>query len=132
MPTGIYQHKPHQGFQIGHIDYVPKTGRLRQSEKTTGNKNWRWIFDRTKVIGYWLERNNPEYKQWRMAVFKKDGYKCFWCGDNKKIRADHILMWSKYPEKRYDINNGQTLCDFCHKVKTLSEIKGETILKFNY
>ena len=59
-----------------------------------------------------------EYKNWRRLVFERDDYTCKFCGKRGvKIHADHILPWSSYPEHRYDINNGRTLCVQCH-IKT--------------
>jgi len=31
------------------------------------------------------------------------------------IQADHIRRFSEYPELRFDLNNGRTLCTECHK-----------------
>ncbi len=83
----------------------------------------RWIKDRTKVKKYWTERNNPEYKQWRMSVFKRDNFKCR-IGNSEcseKIISHHILPWRDYPELRYEINNGITLCHAHHPRKRAEE-----------
>jgi 5-methylcytosine-specific restriction endonuclease McrA len=50
-------------------------------------------------------------------VFERDNYKCIWCGDSRggNLEADHIKPWSKYPEFRYKVSNGRTLCKKCHK-----------------
>lgn len=59
---------------------------------------------------------NPDYKRWRNEVFKRDGFKCKMssgeCGIY--IEAHHILSWSEYPELRFIINNGITLCRAHH------------------
>ncbi len=61
-------------------------------------------------------RKSPEYKLWRKAVFERDKYTCIWCGyKGNKIQADHIKPFALYPELRFAIDNGRTLCDKCHK-----------------
>jgi hypothetical protein len=60
-------------------------------------------------------RNGLEYKIWRKAVLERDGYKCIWCGDTHHLHADHIKPWAFYPEVRFAIDNGRTLCFECHK-----------------
>lgn len=61
-------------------------------------------------------RNSPEYKLWREAVFKRDGFMCVWCGEKGGIlNADHIKPFSLFPELRLAIDNGRTLCIDCHK-----------------
>ena len=54
------------------------------------------------------------YRNWRKAIFKRDNYVCKLCGDSKKICSHHILEAQEYPNKKYDKNNGITLCKTCH------------------
>ena len=62
-------------------------------------------------------RTSFEYKQWRNAVYKRDNYTCVWCGSKEsgRLNADHIKPFALYPDLRFDINNGRTLCIDCHK-----------------
>ena len=60
-------------------------------------------------------RKSIEYSLWRQAVFKRDGYKCVECGSTKKIQGDHIKPFALFPELRFVIDNGRTLCYECHK-----------------
>lgn len=62
-------------------------------------------------------RKSLEYKLWREAVFKRDNFSCVLCGNNKSgnLEADHIKPFSTYPEIRFAIDNGRTLCKECHR-----------------
>jgi hypothetical protein len=63
-------------------------------------------------------RKSPEYILWRIAVFMRDNYTCVGCGFKGYLQADHIKPFKLYPELRFAIDNGQTLCLSCHKKKT--------------
>lgn len=64
------------------------------------------------------DRVTPEYRAWRRAVFERDDYTCQICtvylggGD---LEAHHIKSYAKYPELRYDVENGVTLCNYHHQ-----------------
>ncbi len=61
-------------------------------------------------------RNSPEYKKWRNKVFERDKYTCQKCNKiGGTLNAHHIKEYSKYPEVRYEVKNGITLCEKCHK-----------------
>ena len=56
-----------------------------------------------------------EYKDWRKAVYERDGYTCQKCGaTGRKLNAHHIEGYRENKEKRTDINNGITFCYKCH------------------
>ena len=61
-------------------------------------------------------RSSREYILWRTAVFMRDDYTCQNCKQKGgKLEADHIKPFSQYPELRFAIDNGRTLCHECHK-----------------
>jgi 5-methylcytosine-specific restriction endonuclease McrA len=74
--------------------------------------------------GKWKERasqreidmNTEKYISWRRKIFEGDNYTCQICGiQGLKLQADHIKSYTNFPELRYDIDNGRTLCINCHK-----------------
>lgn len=57
-----------------------------------------------------------KYKDWRTSVFRRDEYTCQDCGKRGgQTQAHHIKSWAKYPDLRYEVNNGRTLCLSCNK-----------------
>lgn len=82
----------------------------------SGDKNPNWRGGRT-LIGQAI-RGSKAYKEWRKAVYVRDGYACVWCGvpgNGKNLNADHIKPFWSHPDLRLDIDNGRTLCVDCHK-----------------
>jgi len=61
------------------------------------------------------ERLTPNYIIWRNSVYQRDNYICQKCKTKKPyIEAHHIFNWNDNPDKRYDIQNGITLCRECN------------------
>jgi hypothetical protein len=100
--------------------------RIRQS----GETNSGWIKDRTELKTDRLKSYDTQYKNWMLKVKSRDDWKCkinnHKCGG--RLEAHHILNWTDYPELRYDINNGVTLCKEHHPRGRSNEKKFEKIL----
>ena len=74
--------------------------------------------DYLKITKPARDRSDPDYKKWRNKVFQRDNYTCQKCKVfGVKLNAHHIKEWAVYPELRFEIDNGITLCEDCHKVE---------------
>lgn len=61
------------------------------------------------------DKNSHEYKRWRNEVRNRDDWQCQDCGwTGDRIEAHHIESWSEKPEKRFELDNGKSLCIECH------------------
>ena len=90
----------------------------------TGEKHYKWIKDRTLLKDDTHERGGQLHGEWSKQVKIRDGWKCKISNKdcNGAIVAHHILGWSSYPELRYELNNGITLCQAHHPRKRAEEI----------
>ena len=63
-----------------------------------------------------------EYKNWRDLVFRQDNFTCQMCDQRGGcLHADHIKSWIDYPQFRYVVSNGRTLCRACHYFVTFKK-----------
>lgn len=85
------------------------TNKFENGEK---HPNWKGgISPENKVI-----RRSNEFKEWRLKVFERDKYTCQVCKiKGNELHPHHIKPFCDYPELRFDVSNGQTLCKDCHK-----------------
>ena len=78
-------------------------------------------------------RHSVEYKLWREAVFRRDEYTCVFCGVKSGkgravvLNADHIKPFAYFPELRFAIDNGRTLCLACHMLTPTYKSKKKPI-----
>lgn len=78
-----------------------------------GEKSHRWKGGKTSEV--MRLRNSLDYKIWRREIYKRDNYTCLWCGQRGgRLNADHIKPFALFPELRFELSNGRTLCISCH------------------
>lgn len=86
------------------------------------SSNWKGgISEVSKLI-----RGGEEYNTWRKSVYQRDNWTCKHCDIKQKHPvAHHIKTFKDYPDLRFELDNGITLCRSCHK-KVHSEIGVKT------
>lgn len=63
-------------------------------------------------------RKTQALQKWASAVKERDGYICQRCFRNKRrMYAHHIIGLWKDPNKAFLLENGKTLCLFCHMIE---------------
>ena len=101
---------------VGHrVSEKSREALIKRNKEQSGENHWNWKGGITQ--DNYIERNTVRYRQWREAVYQRDGWTCQDCGDHcqkKNIVAHHIKYFSEYPELRYEVANGKTLCRPCH------------------
>lgn len=60
---------------------------------------------------------------WAAEVKRIGHFQCDICGRRGNLNSHHLYSWSDNPDKRYDVNNGTTLCKSCHDL--FHEINGK-------
>lgn len=107
-------------------EHHPKGMLGKKNPSVSGEKHWKWkggISPENVKI-----RQTVEYKEWRRLVFLKDKFTCQKCGIKSEknnfnyMEAHHIKAFSEYPELRFEVNNGLTLCENCHSIETSKEL----------
>lgn len=118
-----------------------------ETKKKIGEANRKLHHDTVTPVKN-LIRSQMEYRLWRAKVYERDDYTCQSClersteGNRKRLHAHHIKHFAEIirefsiktieDTKRcsilYDITNGITLCEDCHK---LAHYTGNTTIKRN-
>ena len=63
-----------------------------------------------------LIRHSRDAKNWTQKVYARDDFTCQRCRKRGEVlRAHHDKPWNSHPELRFELNNGVTLCELCHK-----------------
>ncbi len=78
-----------------------------------GERHHNWKGGITPIIS--ALRKSKEYRHWRNTVLERDGFRCRKCHKYiKRLDIHHIFSFTLYPELRFDVRNGLSLCASCH------------------
>jgi hypothetical protein len=124
----------------------PNTGRFQKGRKDPlhGERMKKWFAENghpnkgKKGLIPWnkgrfesIKRWGSKHIIWSKAVRERDSHKCQKCSTTEgKIIAHHIIPWRTEPDKRFDVENGITLCQSCHG-KEEGFQKGHEVTEYN-
>lgn len=67
-------------------------------------------------LAYFDRKDDYSYIRWAQNVKRRDHYTCSICGrKGVQLNSHHLNAWAEYPNERYDVDNGTTLCTFHHE-----------------
>ena len=92
----------------------PETIEKRRSSLPRGKDHHAWKGGKGSY--HHKVRCTPEWREWRTAVYERDGYKCLDCGSNENLEPHHIIPVRDEQNRHllFSITNGVSLCRECH------------------
>ena len=66
-----------------------------------------------KRLPRWVRESIAARMEWSTRVRERDG-RCQYCRSVDLLEAHHVYPKSRYPDLRYLLDNGLTLCQPCH------------------
>jgi rubrerythrin len=62
------------------------------------------------------DKRDFRFRRWSFSVKERDMFTCQVCGTTKaRFNSHHLNGYKRFPDERYDIDNGVCLCNDCHK-----------------
>ena len=105
-------------YQLNQVGKPKSEAFKKFCRERTGESSATWRGGITPV--HLKIRNSKAYSDWRASVFIRDSYACQHCfarcgnGVDGHLHAHHISSFAEFPEQRFDVPNGITLCKACH------------------
>jgi len=102
--------------------------RQKMSESHKGEKSYLWKGGITPINQ--KIRKGIDIRLWRELIFQRDGFLCQMpdCDKTERyLNAHHIMKFADYPELRFEVSNGITLCKKCHDKIQWKEEKFENM-----
>ena len=110
-----YEKKGYRSWNKGKAGVYSNVTLKKMSNAKKGENHWHWrggITSENKRL-----KKSLEYRKWREAVFARDNFTCQFCGIRGcYLEPHHIRGFAEYPELRFVVENGITLCENCHKL----------------
>jgi hypothetical protein len=102
-----------------------KATQIKNNSIRRGENHYNWKGGNSKRIDRF---EDPRYNEWRNLVLERDGYRCQKCqkqfGRSEiGIHAHHIKSYKEFPDRRFDVDNGITLCKPCHMLLHGKKVK---------
>lgn len=113
-PKFILYCKSRKGKTYKEIYGKERAKEERKKRRVSNQKRWEGTENQPQRSKH---NSDSRYSAWRKKVFNRDDYTCQRCDKRGgEIQAHHIKAWAKYPELRYKVSNGVTMCVACHKI----------------
>ena len=118
-----------KGIKIPKLNGIRRKGCkfTKEHREKISKANRKYLFD-VRAMGSIEKariRKSAAYKNWRTSVFERDGYTCIKCGKvGGYLQAHHIKSFTKYPDLRFETDNGATVCVPCHKKINRKQMRG--------
>ena len=99
---------------FNHDHRCPKCSYKNRRGENNGNWNPN-LTDEHREKGRNL--HNTDRTEWRKAVYERDNHTCQCCGYSISgtLNAHHIDSWKDHKDDRFNVDNGVTLCETCHR-----------------
>lgn len=117
-------------FKNGHMPWLKGKTKLvdERIAKSSGRNHYNWKGGKTAETKKERSKFRVNYAP---KVFERDNYTCQKCGARGiALHANHKKTWADYPELRFDLENVETLCWYCHYVETFKKEPTERSIKF--
>ena len=123
-PLGKLKSEEHcKNLSIARLENPTRYWLGKKRPEISGENSSVWISDRTLLKDDHRDRGGSLSRDWSRRVKNRDNEKCKINNSDceGRLESHHILGWKEYPELRYAINNGITLCHAHHPKKRVEE-----------